>query len=252
MHRKFLSVVGNLVIKLILTNFSVADWTTGFRAITKKVYNTIGPEMRDQRFSGYTFQVGFLHKALKNNIKVTEIPFHFKDRTVGKSKIGPEFIINNLIYLLKVRMKELLSSRIFKFVIVGGTSAFTQIVIEQLLIQLLKLSYLPAHIIAIELAVMLNFVLSNMWTFADRKLQQKQLLSKFIQFNLSSGGSILIQIILGALGSKYIGIFPLFQLPLIALTIDTGMLITATGIIVGMFWNFFAYNFFIWKKKDNK
>ncbi len=252
LHRKFLSVVGNLVIKIILTNFSVADWTTGFRAITKKVYNTIGPEMRDQRFSGYTFQVGFLHKALKNKIKVTEIPFHFKDRTVGQSKIGPEFIINNLIYLLKVRMKELLSSRIFKFVIVGGTSAFTQIVIEQLLIQLLKLSYLPAHIIAIELAVMLNFVLSNMWTFADRKLQQKQLLSKFIQFNLSSGGSILIQIILGALGSKYIGIFPLFQLPLIALTIDTGMLITATGILVGMFWNFFAYNFFIWKKKDNK
>jgi dolichol-phosphate mannosyltransferase len=252
LHRKFLSVVGNLVIKLILTNFSVADWTTGYRAITKKVYQQISSEMRDQRFSGYTFQVGFLHKALKNNVKITEIPFHFKDRTVGKSKIGPEFIINNLIYLLKVRMKEILESRIFKFVIVGGTSAFTQIVMEQLLIHLIKLSYLPAHIIAIELAVMLNFALSNMWTFADRKLKRNQLLPKFIQFNLSSGGSILIQIIIGALGSRFIGIFPLFQLPIVNLTIDTGMFITAAGILIGMFWNFFAYNFFIWKKKDRK
>ena len=34
-HRKFLSIVGNWTIMLVLTNFKIRDWTSGFRAITK-------------------------------------------------------------------------------------------------------------------------------------------------------------------------------------------------------------------------
>ena len=247
LHRKFLSVVGNLVIKIILTNFSVADWTTGYRAITQKVFRLVGPEMSDERFSGYTFQVGFLHKAVKSDFKITEVPFHFKDRTVGQSKIGPEFIVNNLIYLLKVRLQDLLNSRVFRFAVVGSIGALTQLVTLQL--WRLILPFQPANFLAIETAILANFILSNSWTFADRKLEPKQIPGKFIQFNLASGGSILIQLIIAFLGETFIGIKNLFTIPIIGFMLDTGTIFSALGILVGMFWNFFAYNFFIWKKK---
>ena len=246
-HRKLLSQLGNLVIRVILTNFSVADWTSGFRAIKKKVYQQISPEMRDERFSGYTFQVGFLHKAVKKNFKIAEVPFHFRDRTVGKSKLGPEFIINNMMYLLKVRLRDLLEWRIFRFVVVGGVGALIQFTSEELLRS--AFSYLLAHFLAIEVVVASNFVLSNIWTFADRKLKPAQIPFKFLQFNLSSAGSILIQMIIGYVGARFIGIMDLFVLPVINFSVDSGLVFTAVGILIGMFWNFFAYNFFIWKKK---
>ena len=37
-HRKLMSVFGNILISFILTDFSVHDWSAGYRAITKKVY----------------------------------------------------------------------------------------------------------------------------------------------------------------------------------------------------------------------
>jgi dolichol-phosphate mannosyltransferase len=247
-HRKFMSLAGNLVIRLILGNFTVSDWTTGFRAITRPVYEAVSPEMRAERFSGYTFQVGFLNKSLKKGFKIIEIPFHFKDRTIGQSKIGPEYIINNMIYLLKVRIKEILSNRIFKFVVVGSIGALTQLSTLQL--WRIILPFQLANLLAIECAIAINFILSNTWTFADRKLKPGQIPSKFIQFNVTSGGSILIQAIIAFLGETFIGIKDLFMIPIIRFMLDTGTVFSATGIVVGMFWNFFAYNFFIWKKKN--
>jgi dolichol-phosphate mannosyltransferase len=246
-HRKFLSVVGNIVIMTILTNFSIRDWTTGYRAITKKVWQAVHEELTSERFSGYTFQIGFLHKAVQKGFKIGEVPFHFKDRTIGKSKIGPEYIKNTLEYIMKVRIKDLLKNRIFKFAMVGGIGALTQLTTLQLWRSMF--SYQLAFFLAIECAVLMNFTLSNLWTFADRKLKPTQYPAKFVQFNLASSGSIIIQQIVAFLGESFVGLFALFTLPIINLTIDTGMMYAVAGILIGMFWNFFAYNTFIWKKK---
>lgn len=247
LHRKFLSRGGNIVIKTILTNFSISDWTTGFRAITKETFQKISPEMREQRFSGYTFQIGFLYKAVQKKIKIAEVPFHFIDRTIGESKIGPEYIINSLIFLGKTRVLELMQTRIFKFLVVGSVAAGLQLVLLEVWRKLF--SYQLANIFAIECAIIFNFILNNFWTFKDRKLKLKQVPLKFIQFNLTSAGSILIQLLVAFLGVTFIGIKEVLVLPIIHYLLDTGPIFSAVGIIIGMFWNFFAYNFFIWKKK---
>ncbi len=246
LHRKFLSKVGNIVIKIILTNFSISDWTTGYRAITKETFEKISPEMMDQRFSGYTFQIGFLYKAVQKKLKIAEVPFHFVDRTIGKSKIGPEYIVNNLIFLAKTRLEEFLKSRIFKFLVVGSSAALVQLI--SLEIFRLFFSYLVANILSIETAIVFNFILNNVWTFADRKLKKREIPFKFIQFNLTSSGSIIIQMVIAFLGVTFIGLVDVLTVPTIDYTLDTGPIFSAIGIIVGMFWNFFAYSVIIWKK----
>lgn len=246
-HRKFLSKMGNIVIRIVLTNFTLTDWTTGFRAITKKTYQKINPEMRDQRFSGYTFQIGFLYKAVQKKVKIAEVPFHFKDRTIGKSKIGPEYIINNLIFLGKTRLIDFMQSRIFKFLVVGSIAASLQLVLLE--VWRLIFSYQVANAIAIECAIIFNFILNNFWTFGDRRLKLKQVPLKFLQFNLTSAGSILIQLAVAFVGETFIGIRDVLLIPILNYLLDTGPIYSAVGIIIGMFWNFFAYNFFIWKKK---
>lgn len=249
-HRKFLSVVGNILIATILTNFTVRDWTTGYRAITKKTYEAVHSELTGERFSGYTFQIGFLYKAISKGMKTAEVPFHFKDRTYGKSKMGPEYIKNTLEYIMKTRVKELFKSRIFRFAVVGGAGAMVQLLTLQLWRQ--AVPFQLAFFLAVECAVLSNFILNNAWTFSDRKLKPTQYPLKFLQFNVASGGSILIQQAVAFLGENFIGLFGLFTLPIINFTVDTGTMFAVTGILIGMFWNFFAYNRFIWKAKSSK
>lgn len=253
LHRKFLSVFGNIVIMLVLGNFSVRDWTGGYRAITKKVYEHVKTKLDSHRFAGYTFQIGFLYNTVKNNFKIVEVPFHFKDREAGESKIGSEYIKNTLLYIFKVRMQEIVNSRIFKFLVVGTIGAFSQLIMANILPNFIKFNTFPLKILpdflSIEFAVMTNFILSNLWTFSDRRLNPSQYVTKFFTFNLASGGSILIQTIVISLGIALIGLKNLFILPIIGFVINSRTIFHMTGIIIGMSWNFFAYNKIIWKAK---
>lgn len=148
---------------------------------------------------------------------------------------------------MKTRISEIISSRIFKFLVTGGTGTLVQII--ALYFYRMGLAYQIANFLSIETAIVSNFTLSNLWTFADRKLKATQIPGKFVQFNLASAGSILIQMAIAFVGEKFIGLYALFTVPVANVAVDTGMIFSMVGILIGMFWNFFAYNRFVWKKK---
>ncbi len=245
LHRKFFSVVGNIVIALVLTNFSIRDWTTGFRAITKKVYDAVHPSLHTEQFSGYTFQIGFLHAAVKNKFNITEVPFHFADRTIGHSKLGPEYIKNTLLYIIRVRLQDVYASRVFKFAVVGGVGALIQL--SSLQLWRLIVPFQLAFFLSIETAIISNFILNNTWTFSDHQLALADFPKKFLQFNFTSGGSIIIQQLVAIFGELFVGLITLFTIPFLNFPFDTGTLYAIIGILLGMTWNFFAYTKFIWK-----
>lgn len=255
-HRKVMSVVGNLIVRIVLTNFKIRDWTGGFRAIRKKVYEKVVNKIDSEIFMGYTFQIGFLNNAVREGFKIVEVPFHFIDRTLGESKLPLTYMKDTLMYLFKVRIKDILESRVFKFVVVGGLGTLIQLTSLQILRAVLPsfaigvfTNFLLAVFLSIEIAILSNFILNNSWTFADKKLEKSKMLGKFVQFNVTSSGSILIQLVVNFLGERFIGLFDLFTLPIIGMVVDTGLVFVATGILIGLFWNFFAYNKFIWKTK---
>ena len=137
--------------------------------------------------------------------------------------------------------------RFVKFAVVGGIGALVQLTSLQLYRSLV--AFQLAFFLSIESAVVSNFILNNLWTYKDKRLSMAKVPIKFVQFNLASGGSILIQQVIGFMGEKFIGLRDLFILPIVAIGVDTGMVFAVVGILVGMFWNFFAYNRFIWKVK---
>lgn len=248
LHRKFLSRIGNLFIRLVMLNFKISDWTTGYRAISREVVEKILPSLRHSAFNGYTWQIGFLVKSIQSGFRVSEVPFYFKDRDKGHSKLGPEYIFNTLRYIMKVRLEQILHSRVLKFLIVGGTGAVIQFTALHFYRKVMPFQL--AFFLAIETSILSNFTWNNLWTFRDRKLKVWQIPLKFLQFNLASGGSILIQQTIAFIGERFIGLYTIYQFPGTPYTLDTGAMFAAVGIFVGMFWNFFAYSHIIWKKKQ--
>ncbi len=249
-HRKLLSVWGNLFINIVLADFRIRDWTGGYRAITKPVYDAVISEMQSERFTGYTFQIGFLHKAVKNGFKISEVPFHFVDRTVGESKMGMDYIKNSLIFILKVRLKDIMTNRLFKFIVVGGVGAAIQFIALFLFSKIA--TFLIADFFAIEIAILSNFLINNAWTFSDRKLTLAQYPVQFFKFNVASAGSVIIQLIVAFIGKTLFGTGDLFMIPVVQKGFSLKYIYAGVGILLGMIWNFFAYNTFIWRKSKSK
>lgn len=238
LKRKFYSIVGNMVIMTILSDFRIRDWTTGYRAIKRKVYEKVRLQLGEERFSGYTFQIGFLHKTVRSGFKVGEVPLNFVDRTLGKSKLGAEYIRNTLVYIFKTRLLE--SARFFKFLIVGGTGLVLQTLLYYLLgFTFAVLSPTVATIVGGQVAILSNFILNNLWTFGDRRLTSlKTVLIKLFQFYTTSNFAVLV--IQG--GTMWIGESVVGKESLLI----HGFYILAMAFT--LIFNFTVYNRYIWKK----
>lgn len=237
-QRKAFSIVGNLVIRTILMRFSIHDWTGGFRAIRKEVFLKEKTELT--AFRGYTFQVSFLHKAVRDSFKVAEVPFHFTDRTLGRSKIVPrEYIVDLLKYVISARALELLHSPFPKYATVG----FTGYIINAVALEFFKRTFgMSAGLAAstgAELSIIWNFLMNNYWAFSDQKITSPvKLFLKFIQFNgIALGSLILIGIVVG-LGTHLFGDSTLVRQ--VSLILGIGFFVIP--------YSYSMYNLFIWKR----
>jgi dolichol-phosphate mannosyltransferase len=76
LHRKFLSVFGNIVIRVVITDFSIHDWTTGFRAIRRDVVEAVLPDLTSDNFMGYTFKLVFCIRQPGKNSRSVRCRFN--------------------------------------------------------------------------------------------------------------------------------------------------------------------------------
>lgn len=89
-----------------------------------------------------------------------------------------------------------------------------------------------------ELAIISNFTWNNLWTFKDKKITgSSQLVSKFAQFNFTSAGALLIQVVVGLIADKIIG--PQYRQIVLPFTI----------LFLILPYNYLMYTVVIWKSK---
>lgn len=121
-----------------------------------------------------------------------------------------------------------------------------------------------------EIAILSNFVFNNFWTFSDKSITSWSVLpEKFIQFNVLSFGSVVIQFIFLKVGEKTFGLQnfkePLVELEYfktlslvklvrkikildkILLKLTTYIVFYIFGVGVGLIVNFISYSQIIWR-----
>lgn len=228
-ERKFLSIGGNLFIRTLMLDGQVHDWTTGFRAMKKWVFDEVKDKITELRT--YSYQISFVYFARQAGAVVAEVPLNFKDRFKGQSKMpGVEGTIKTFWFVIK-------TSRFVKFALVG----FIGYLVNASFLQLFSsIGELPAWLFSTELAIVSNFTLNNLWTFkAEKILGIRKLLTKFLQFNLTSSGGLIIQTILGYIAVTYFNIPRQIALPIIIACIVLP-------------YNYFMYTKVIWKKAPSR
>jgi dolichol-phosphate mannosyltransferase len=92
-HRKALSVGGNLYVRLLL-GMPISDATGGFRAYRRSALLTF--DLQKVASQGYCFQVDLAWRAIRSGLSVVEVPITFVERTVGHSKMSQGIVKESL------------------------------------------------------------------------------------------------------------------------------------------------------------
>jgi len=236
-YRQLFSWGANLIARFLMGLWQVHEFTTSYRAFTADLFKKIDTVPIPWRGKSFVFQPAFLYAAYSTGANIKEIPIIFIDRKRGHSKMDTlRYIKDLLIFSLKTRIKKL--SRFFKFAIIG----FIGLVINTLILRILVERYLfhpaLANAVGAEMAIISNFIWNNLWTFGDRKITSwRKIAIKFLQFNLTSLGAIIISTTVVWLGVYLLGK-------------ENYMVYYLLGIATAMFWNYFMYSKVIWKKKS--
>ena len=233
LFRKAISYFGNLYIRLVWLKLKLHDATTGFRLTkVKGVLDQIelNKLMALDRFA---YKIHLLHDSLKIAKNVKEVPLKFASRIKEKSKFNIKEMITSykVATILGLRDKQ----RFIKF----GTVGFIGYLVNAFSLKILTVLNFPgllAWSLPVELSIISNFILNNIWTFKTEKITGAgKTLSKFLQFNATSLGALAIQTIAGIVGDLVFGVqYRQLLLPFII-------------VFLVLPYNYFMYNAVIWK-----
>lgn len=101
--RYALSKGGSLYSRLVL-GVELRDLTTGFKAYSRRALEQI--DVATLRSNGYAFQIETSYRALRQNLRVQEIPIVFVDRRVGKSKMTSREVWDGVVGVWLMRERD--------------------------------------------------------------------------------------------------------------------------------------------------
>lgn len=235
--RKAVSFFGNLFIRLVLLKPSLHDLTTGFRLTrVKGVLDKIDLNnlMEPTRFA---YKVDLLYQSIKNSKKTVEVPLEFASRTKEISKFNPKEMLSTFKVAIILGIKD--KMKIIKFGIVG----FAGFVVNYIALRVFRaygFTETLSWVFSTELAIINNYVFNNAWTFKESEIKGiKQTVFKFLQFNLTSAGALLIQSIAGPFGVKLVGVK------------YDALVLAVVVLLLVLPYNFTMYNLVIWRKKKS-
>ncbi len=185
--RLLMSKVGNLLVRYVGGITQVKDCTSGYRAIRASYLKELDFSYLSTR--GYSFQSSLICDLAWRGADISEIPIEFSSRRGGDSKLAFRDQIEFLLNIPRLGFRNL--EDFMKYSLVGVSGVFVNLGLYLFLTRYYEISELVAPLIAIESALISNFILNNFWTFGKR-ITQSRIRVKFVKFHLVSGFSALI------------------------------------------------------------
>ena len=215
----------------------VKDLAGNFKAIrVKNILEKVNFDKLNVR--GFVIQSTMIYELSKTGAKFVEVPAVYGERRAGEAKVGfnTQFIkdiFETVKNSTKIRIER--SQRFAKYATTGLISyGITALFLE--VFYRLGLSPGWAASAASEISIIFNFVVNNLWTFREKKITSwKKIPVKFVQFNFTSLGAVLLQgLVVGGLAALFGDQWRQFYL-----------IIAVACVVVP--YNYTMYNVFIWK-----
>lgn len=221
---RFATSLSRLVLKAELS-----DPMSGFFMIRREVM-----ENSVRKLSGIGFKILVdLFASSARPLRFAELPYEFRVRTAGESKLDTQAAWDYLMLLLDKLTGHIIPVRLVAFSLVGAVGVVVHFIVLTVLFDQLGLGFALSQAVASVAAMTNNFALNNVLTYRDMKLKGWQWLRGWVSFTLACS--------VGALANVGIASY-LF-------TMDARWILAGlAGVLVGTVWNYAVTAVYTWRR----
>ena len=217
------SRLARLVVKAELT-----DPLSGFFVIARGAF---AATMRNLSGQGFKILLDIFASSPRP-LAFAELPFHFRRRVHGESKLDTLVAWEYLTLLLDKLAGPMIPVRFLVFAMIGGLGVLTHLSALWLAVYPLGIGFAAAQTIATVVAMTGNFLLNNLFTYRDRRLHGRALLTGLLSFYAVCG--------LGAAANVGIASH-------LFVANHSWWLAGMGGAAIGAVWNYAMSSVFIWR-----
>lgn len=222
---KFATAFGKMLMRV-----DIKDPMSGFFMLRRAFLDGVV-----HRLSGKGFKILFdLFVSSPGPVEFRELPFEFKNRVAGESKLSTMVVWEYMLLLADKWLGPYIPVRFILFVLVGGLGLVIHLIVLSFALNILVWPFTAAQSLAVFTAMTANFVLNNIFTYSDKKLKGAEFFRGLLSFYLACS--------IGALINVQIATF-LFGHGI------QWWLAGSLGAVIGAVWNYAITSTFTWKKK---
>lgn len=227
--RRRLSRLASRATQLLLPGAALSDPMSGFFALRRETFDEAA-----RRLSGIGFKILLdIASSLRRNVALRELPYRFRTRHSGQSKLSGQVLWEGVLLLLDKRMGGILPLRFLAFSLVGGLGVAVHAAVFAAARIFLGAAFVHAQTAAVGVALSFNFLVNNRITFGESRLRGWALLRGWLSFSLACSIGAIANIALATFLHDKAGLSSLLAVP--------------AGIAVGAVWNYSISSFYTWK-----
>ena len=207
----------------------LSDPMSGFFAISRQAFMASLPKL-----SAIGFKILIdLAASSPKQLRVLEVPYHFRNRVAGESKLDATVAWEYLMLLLDKLIGHILPVRFVLFALVGGFGLGVHLTVLGLALNLAGASFAIAQTLATVTAMTFNFGLNNVLTYRDKRLKGTKFFLGLLSFYAVCS--------IGAAANVGVGVY-VYQEKI------PWMVAGIAGALVGAVWNYAVSSVFTWRK----
>jgi dolichol-phosphate mannosyltransferase len=165
-NRVWLSNMGSRISNFVC-KCRVSDPMSGYFLVTQEFFHSVARRLSG---TGFKILVDILASA-ERPVRVAEVPYHFRARRKGVSKLEVNVELEYLFLLVDKFAGGMLPTRFVVFVLVGSLGFVLHMAVLAALHFESRATFAAAQTVATFAAMTFNFLLNNAVTFRDRRLR---------------------------------------------------------------------------------
>jgi dolichol-phosphate mannosyltransferase len=161
-----------------LLGVRLSDPMSGFFMLRRELFDAVAPRLSGQ---GFKVLLDFVASS-PSNLVIVELPYRFRPRLHGQSKLDSRVVVEYLGLLLAKLSGDRLSIRFVLFALVGASGLLVHLIVLRALVDTSGVGFDGAQTCAAYVAMTWNFLLNNRLTYPDRRLHGWQALKGLVSF----------------------------------------------------------------------
>lgn len=154
----------------LLLNVPLSDPMAGFFAVRRETYASVAAYMNPRGYKVLLeLYVRLARRPERAEVRVAELPYCFRARIAGRSKLSSRVVWQYLVMVMKLWRAMLLEESVPKFLLVGAMGVVVNCTTLWVLVRYARWHYLLAGATAIQLAILHNFAWHDHWTFRSTR-----------------------------------------------------------------------------------